>query len=258
MFMLCLACGTQGAAADETWTGIYAGGTIGRRMVDAVWETTCLQVDSPFGTCPDSSGIFADRFVTNNPVELEDRTTRAGGYFGLQLQLQSFVVGAEADLAYAHNEITRVGLPGAEAPASPGLDGPDAITVTSHWDGSVRGKAGVLLSPTMLLFATGGVAWMRLEASAFCGLDFALGGWCSAENVGRTDVQSKVARGYTWGLGFENMLSDNLVLRGEYRYAQYDTLSSIVFDGNLNNADAIGFDVDVETETFAMGLALKY
>lgn len=246
------------AIAQDGWTGFYVGGTIGRRVLDAVWETTCLQAESPFGACPDSSGLFSGRFATDNPEELEDRTTRAGGYLGVQLQLQSLVLGAEADIAYAHNEITRGGIPGTLDPTSPGKNGPDAITVKSDWDGSVRGKVGVLLNPTMLLFATGGVSWMKVEARAYCGLEFNLGGWCSPANIGRTDIRSKVARGFTWGAGFENMLTSNLILRGEYRYAEYDTLSGLVMDGNLNNADSVAFDVENETETFAMGLAVKF
>lgn len=246
------------ASAEDTWTGFYVGGSLGRRMTDASWETTCVQVGFPGSQCPDSSGLYADRLATDNPAFLEDRTTRAGGYAGAQLQWLSLVFGVEGDIAYANSEMTKGGLPGAEDPTSPGRNGPDAITVTAEWDGSIRGKVGVLLNPTMLLFATGGVSWMKVEASAFCGLDFNLGGWCSTENVGRTDRRPEVLQGWTWGAGFENMLTRNLILRGEYRYAEYDTLSDIVLDGNLRNADALAFDVETQTETFAMGLAFKF
>jgi outer membrane immunogenic protein len=227
-------------------------------MVDATWETTCVQIGFPGSQCPDSSGLYSDRLATDNPTYLQDRTTRAGAYAGAQLQWQAIVFGVEGDIAYANSEMTKGGLPGAEDPTSPGRNGPDAITVTAEWDGSVRGKLGLALSPTMLVFATGGLSWMKIEASAFCGIEFSLGGWCSPENVGRTDTRSKVLQGWTWGAGFESMLTSSLILRGEYRYAEYDTLSDIVLDGNLRNADALAFDLDTETEMFALGLAFKF
>ncbi|MGE6036674.1 outer membrane protein, partial [Klebsiella pneumoniae] len=41
-------------------------------------------------------------------------------------------------------------------------------SVRETWDGSLRGRLGYLVAPTILVYGTGGVAWQRLELSASC------------------------------------------------------------------------------------------
>ena len=242
------------AAAEDAWTGIYLGGTLGRRFVDAEWETTCLQFGR--GQCPDSGGTFATQLATNNPAEFHDKSTRFGAYVGAQLQLQNIVIGIEGDAAKANNQLKTEGIPGAEL-AGAGDRGPDNADIRAEWDGSVRGRFGFLLTPQLLIYATGGVSWMKVKTSIYCGAEFP-SGWCSLENVGKTSRDSETVRGTTWGGGVEGMIDSHWLLRAEFRRTNFDDMDSLYFDGVLGNADALTATVDTETDTISIGLAYKF
>ncbi len=255
-FSIALAAATPLAIA-ETWTGVYLGGTMGRRTVDAEWTTTCLAegLSGP-SSCPDFGGTYADRFPIDNPAQLSDADTRLGLYAGAQLQWDVFVVGAEGDWGNAKNKLKHGGIPGAELPGRSGQK-LDEVSVTADWDASLRGRLGILITPTTMLFATGGVSWIKVEASAFCGVAFE-NGWCGAPTVGTRETISDILRGYTVGLGLETLITDNIILRGEYRHASYDTIQHIFFLGLNDNQDTITARIETETDTFSVGLAYKF
>ena len=255
LILIAFGAGSPAAVAD-TWTGVYLGGTIGRRTIDAKWETTCLSDGFPGLSCPD--GGFPERLANDNPARLGARDARFGVYSGAQLQLQNFVLGIEGDWGHSRSKMTQGGIPGAEDPGAPGRFGPDQVTVTAEWDASVRGRLGFLLHPATMLYGTGGLAWMKLEASAFCGLEFNSGGWCSPENIGLTDRTSEIVKGFTWGFGMESMLTSGVLLRVEYRRAEYGDLRYKFLAERLNNLDAVTAKIETETNTVSVGLAYKY
>ena len=239
----------------QDWTGIYVGGSVARRTVDANWKTTCLQEGAPLLSCPD--GNYSDRFVNHNPVELSDKDTEFGVYAGAQFQFSSFVVGVEGDWGRAHNQMRQGGIPGAEEPGAIGEFGPDEVTVSAEWDASIRGRLGFLITPTTMFYGTAGISWLKIEASAFCGTEFP-DGWCVIDNVGFRDRVSEVLQGYTVGGGMESMLTENIIFRAEYRHSEYDALRHIFFDGRTDNSDAVKARVTTETDTFSLGLAYKF
>jgi outer membrane immunogenic protein len=59
-----------------------------------------------------------------------------------------------------------------------GLTAGDAFAVKTTWDASARLRAGYLFNPTLLLYATGGAAWLHVEETSTCGtLPFGVAAW---------------------------------------------------------------------------------
>ncbi len=238
-----------------SWTGLYVGGSIGGRWADPVWTTTCLapMVGAP---CFDPA-----RLAFNNPASFKSTSLRGSIYGGYNWQLDPmWVVGIESDVGFARNQRTIADIPGAElAIFAPG----DTSTIKESWDAGIRGRLGYLINPTVLLFATGGATWTRLEASAFCGTPFAAGGFCTPgfSFFGTTSTLSKTLTGWTAGGGIEWMLAPQWLVRGEYRYADYGKLSGTFFpgfNGAVVNGEAIAAEVKLKTHTVLFGIAYRF
>ncbi len=145
-----------------SWSGFYLGVSVGGRWSDPTWTTNCV------GANPCSpSNIFA-AFATANPsVSFDEPTVRAGGYFGYNWQLSPlWVAGLETDLAYGDGSHTMAGIPGLFT----AITGPGGASssLKEGWDGSIRARLGFLVTPAVLIYGTGGVAWQRVEAEAQC------------------------------------------------------------------------------------------
>jgi outer membrane immunogenic protein len=176
-----------------------------------------------------------------------------------------WVVGVEGDFGWAdNNSKTIAGIPGAENPTIIGSPGLDTASVKETWDAGARLRAGYLITPRLMVFATGGASWLRVQASAFCGSPFVVG-WCigppGPTNVGSTSTASATALGWTIGGGLEWMLTQNWLLRGEYRYADYQQFNYTLFPGNAAaglGTDAILANTKTHTQTLSGGLAYKF
>src|SRR4051812_33288783 len=164
--------------AVESWTGFYVGVALGGRFSDSKWTTNCLSTGAPGGVgCPLNLAANGTRFLTDNPSGLSSATFRPSVYLGYNWQVGNWVVGAEADVAYGQGNNSIKGIPGAENLVQAGSPGNDIATIKDSWDASARARAGFLITPTMLLYATGGASWIHLEASAFCGSVNPIGWW---------------------------------------------------------------------------------
>lgn len=248
------------AAPVSNWSGFYIGGSIGARWSDSDWTTTCLQPGLGGVACPNNLPAF---IANDNPVGFDDTSLRGGIYFGFNWQISPmWVVGLEGDFAWARNKHTHSGIPGAWSPANAGAPGLDTSTVASDWDAGLRARIGYLINPNLLLFATGGVSWANLEATAFCGSAFPTG-WCTGGGVflGTAQTVSDTRVGWTLGVGLEWMLTPNWLIRGEYRYADYGSMDGLYFAGNngfVVNGDSLSNSVDLRTHTALFGVAYKF
>lgn len=83
--------------------------------------------------------------------------------------------------------------------------------------GSLRGRIGYLPTADLLLFATAGYAYARVERE-----------WESAG--GSSESSSNGQHGWTVGAGAEYLLSDAFSARVEYRYADFGTEKDIAVD----------------------------
>lgn len=121
--------------------------------------------------------------------ELETDGFLGGAFGGFNWQNGSFVYGLEGDINYS----------GIEGEAG-GIESRENI------DGSLRARAGVAVTPDVLVYGTAGVAAerLRLEAPAIPGAS-----------------DTNVMIGYTVGAGTDVKLTEQVFARAEYRYTDF-------------------------------------
>ena len=206
------------AAQTYDWSGFYAGASLGGRTVNSDWKTVCIELVT--NCVVNALPIFSNA----NPSSFNSTALRLGGHLGYNLQLQNWVVGLESDASWADNDRSRTGIPGTFLP---GAATTDSATVKDSWDVSVRARGGFLVTPEALLYATGGVTWLHKKVTAECGAPAFPIGWCifppNKASVSSTPV------GWTAGAGLEWMFAPHWLVRGEYRYARYESNRATFF-----------------------------
>jgi outer membrane immunogenic protein len=132
------------------WSGFYAGVNVGYG-----WGHDNTDAASPFDT-----GI-ANTSVNNDP-----KGVIGGGQVGYNWQAGSFVAGVEADISGS-------GIKGTAAPV--GLQFTDGSSIPGtfassdqqlSWFGTVRGRLGATVTPDLLIYGTGGLAYGEVKGSA--------------------------------------------------------------------------------------------
>ena len=233
--------------AADPWTGWYLGASAGGRFNKDTWTGTGF--DNPA-----APALLTSR---DNPHDFSSTSARLGLYGGYNWRVQQmWVVGLEADIAWANNKTSAAGIPGLATTT------PDSVAIKDSWDGGLRARLGYLIAPSTLLFGTGGVSWMKSEPSISCA---GIGGfsWCSGSNIAtfRTDSVSKTAVGWTLGGGLETIVMPNWLLRGEYRYTSYAGYqATLLANGSAGGgtSDTVTTDIKTRTQTFLVGLAYKF
>jgi outer membrane immunogenic protein len=249
--------------AVESWTGFYAGASLGGRFTDTKWISTCLNQGTPGSMgCPVNVPANGGRFPLANPSTFSSATLRPSVYLGYNWQIGNWVVGVEGDAAWGRANSNMMGIPGAELLAPTPSPGADTATIETTWDASARGRAGFLIGTNVLLYATGGASWIHVEASAYCGTPRPAG-WCAGpgSNLYTESKASDTRIGWTAGVGAEAMLWSNWLLRLEYRYANYGTFGYALFPGAGAcglGCDTIAAEATLRTHTVLAGFAYKF
>jgi outer membrane immunogenic protein len=189
----------------SSWTGWYLGSDVGLRATTTNVTTTAAVLGPDLLMVPGAP--------TSAPVN--GAGFRFGGYLGYNWQLApQWVTGVEADIGFADSKTTLNGflLPG-QFPLTTAA-GKDTLSLRSTWDGSVRGRLGLLVTPRSLLYLAGGLAWQHVEAaiSAPTCLTAPLG---TCFPPGFNDGMSATKTGWTIGGGFESVLWGNWIARAE-------------------------------------------
>jgi outer membrane immunogenic protein len=204
-----------------SWTGFYLGASVGGRWSDVGWTTT-----SPPPTPAPS--------LTGPSTSFDSATARVGGYLGYNWQLsQSWVVGLEGDIAWGDSSKSNAGFPGLCFDVGCGTF--DTITVKEGWDGSIRGRIGFLVTPTWLVYATGGAAWQQVSINAFCNGTPTNASYC---DIAIGNSTSTVRSGWTIGGGVEAMLWGNGNIRFTFPPAHLTGFTSTV--GLKTNTALVG------------------
>jgi outer membrane immunogenic protein len=216
-----------------SWTGFYVGGDVGAEWMHDKWTATSL-----FNGGSPATGFTAAPIDSSSPRDYDLAGFRDGGFVGYNWQFSpTWVGGIEGDAAWANNRQTQAGFPGCAASAAPGFNcvigavalpngfpfGGDTTSVKMLWDASARARLGYLVTSDLLLYATGGVAFQRIEVFGQCApyfnaaLCFTNGGNVFAPGI----TQSTTLTGWTVGGGLEHHFSGNWLLRAEFRYADF-------------------------------------
>ncbi|WOJ91221.1 porin family protein [Methylocapsa polymorpha] len=161
-----------------TWTGVYAGGQIG-------WAQANNNGSIGYGPHYASYGYESDGVI-------------GGAHVGYNLQVNQFVVGLEGSvdgLNLNKSLSTNVGLL------------PVNYAQSSHVQGSIRARLGVVGSERWLLYATGGVAFASINADLASPYSY--------------DATANTRVGWTLGGGLEYAIAPNWSVRVEYRYSDF-------------------------------------
>lgn len=190
-------------------------------LAASAFATPAFAQDAPF------TGLRAEGVVGYDKVEdgtgqdagSSDGVTY-GGAIGYDVQMGGAVIGAEAELTGSTTDTRADSL----------LAAGDRLTVDMGRDIYLGGRVGVAVTPTTLLYAKGGYTNARIETTY--------------ETGAATTRIDEDMEGYRIGAGAEVALSDNMYLKGEYRYSNY---------GNID-----GYDIDVDRHQVVAGVGIRF
>lgn len=212
--------------APFSWTGFYGG----------------VQAGYTWGKSDYSNYRIADG-LWDYKGKIDAKGFTAGLYAGYNYQFENnLVLGVEADINYdsAKGKSHARGNPNFPIPT-------ETVTTTSQgaklkWDGSVRLRVGYAMD-RFLPYITGGVAFGKYDFNPTWQVDSAL-------------RYSSTHTGWTVGAGLEYAVTDNLIARVEYRYADYgkkDYLDyAVSANGEYNDR------IDLKTHTIRAGISYKF
>ncbi len=166
----------------DRWSGFYLGGTLGYGWGEG-------QSKGQLGTFAfDQSGMVGTVFAGHN------------------WQMGSTVFGLEADIGTGGLSAGRFSAGG-------------NFQSELNAMGSLRGRLGFLVTPSLLLYGTAGLGWANM--------DF---------NVAGGQSRAETFLGYQVGLGGELMMSSNVALRLEYIYTDFGN-ERVIHNGQTNIYD---------------------
>jgi len=230
-----------------TWTGFYAGANAGYAWSNGgSIDVTTANVSSIAGLNGNIGSAVA--MQGTGSVPLGNNGFAGGGQAGYNQQFDWVVLGFEADiewLAKGNNQgvFTNAGLvPGAAAISSTGIATATAIsssgTLTASrsidYFGTVRARIGVLPTPILFSYLTGGLAYAQVSSGA--AITETLGFLDTPAPFGTGGSFSDLRSGWTVGSGLEWMFAPCWSAKAEYLY--YDlghtthTLASMQQFGN--------------------------
>jgi outer membrane immunogenic protein len=213
----------QQPAQASNWSGGQVGGSNGASSVNNTF------VEPGAYLCPFGTEFGVDCFET--PLVFSDRKLvyTAGAFAGYRMQFGWAVVGVEGDINFKSADSTSsltvftcFDPPFCELSTTETKAG----TIKQNWDGSIRGRFGVLVTPWTLLYATAGVAFGEFKGSFFYkGLAFDESFDCCIPVGSATAAGTwrDVRTGATVGAGIETEVWSRVKARLEYRYTDFGT-----------------------------------
>ena len=200
------------AGPGYNWSGFYIGGNVGYS-----WGRSS-------DTSSFTNGAGTTLFTNIDSTNLDGVV--GGGQIGYNWQAQNWVWGLEADIQGTGERGTRdftcpTGIctastlaPGFLALAFlvPGAAVPVSMEQKIDWFGTVRGRVGALITPRVLLYATGGLAYGGVNTNETI---------ATITGFSNTDVNV----GYTVGAGIEGAIGGNWTAKLEYLYVDLGRVS---------------------------------
>lgn len=198
-----------------SWSGWYVGANVG-----GAWSSS--ETDTFSGAGPLAPAFFA---ANEFPTTLS--SSSHGGVGGLQTgynwQLSSmWLVGVETDIQLSNYSGKAIATPNPTAPFFPFTT---QVSQQSTWFGTLRGRLGVLATPTILVYGTGGLAYGQTETSfSTIPAGFNLG-TCPTNFTCALGTSSSNRTGWAGGGGIEWMFAPKWTLRAEYLFVDLGSQS---------------------------------
>lgn len=193
-----------------SWTGFYAGGFGGYGFSN---EAAGISGANPVGNFLVGTGAVP------SSVKTDARGAVAGGFAGYNYQFApQWVAGLEADLAFSDIK----GRDGRVLTTAPLGFNASLTTNVQHeldWYGTVRGRLGYLLTPNVMLYGTGGLAYGEVKGATTVTLATPI----KAFNGTAAGAYDSTKVGYTAGGGVEWAILPNVTARAQYTYIDLGT-----------------------------------
>lgn len=224
------------------WTGWYVGGNVG-----GAWSNDPVTVGTSnvaFCPAPGCTAAFATSQISAQGASGSFGGNKTGviggGQFGYNWQIApTWVAGFETDFQGISGASSlnggggTIGLPGFPG-ASVTTNG---VTVTKEidWLGTVRGRLGYLVTPGLLVYGTGGLAYGDAKSSTSISQTLNGFGGIAPDYASSASVSGTRA-GWTAGGGIEWMIFPRWSVKAEYLH--YD-LGSVTYNGTLGPANTV-------------------
>jgi outer membrane immunogenic protein len=190
-----------------SWTGFYAGLNVGYSGGRS--RTTENFFDNGTGAL---LSTINNSFNMNGVI--------GGGQVGYNWQFNNWVAGIEADFQGSGQKGSRSFVCPAAACANAVTDN---LTEKLPWFGTVRGRFGVTVTPTVLAYVTGGLAYGEVKNN------LTVTGTNGVTPVSAMFSNSTTKAGWTVGAGLEGQIVGNWTARIEYLYMDLGTVTSGTF-----------------------------
>ena len=205
------------AIAATNWSGLYLGGNVGYGWGNG-GPNVALLPSSDFGIVAPTFGGRRNGAV-------------GGAQIGYNWQAGSIVTGFEADIqGSAVRGSDRTVLSGLTGAPVPGLLGSSDQRMS--WFGTFRGRVGFTAIPELLIYATGGLAYGQIDASADT--------FFTSTNHYPTSV-SQTKAGWTVGGGTEWAFARNWSAKIEYLYVDLGNVSVTALNAPADNGDSVRY-----------------
>jgi outer membrane immunogenic protein len=248
LFLLSIGCvlisATTALAADSApafnWTGPYVGVHLGYGWGNA---------DTRFTPLPTTAGFYNLAPTTLSPGP---SGVTGGLQAGYNYQVGGFVFGIDADFSGTGMSGTKTVSPIIQSDGTPF---PGSGFLRAHqdvnWYGTVRPRVGYAVIPTLLVYATGGLAYGDVSYSA--NTDF--------RPVGTTAYPasfSKTKAGWTVGGGIEYAVCTHWTVRAEYLYMDLGSESVHVSPSTVPLPYQVGYKWETTANVFNLGVNYKF
>ena len=243
----------RAVVAAYDWNGFYAGVNVGYSWGRAETDPRATEQVQVFRGVPPVLPVLADTGVVGAGLGIA-RADVNGVIGGLQAgwnwQRGTWLFGLETDFQWSGehgSSAVAFTIPALVVPQAggtvPALAGALTADTRLKWFGTLRPRAGVLVTDRWLLYVTGGLAYGRLDSTYTAGLT---GFGAFASTVSTTKA------GWTVGVGAEGALWGNWTAKVEYLYMDLGSVTGGGIAGTVtaSNVPAIGFST-VTTVTAA-------
>ncbi len=202
------------------WTGFYGGLNIGGGWTDngGAHNTSSAYYDTRYSMgapVPGNAGVSNLFFLPDGNSLGGAGGVLGGAQVGYNFQFGQFVIGAETDFQGTSISSSNTNGGGVLYPAFyNNAGGGNYLTAVNlvgsananlSWFGTVRGRVGYLITPTLLLYGTGGFAYGQVDAWGF----------------------SSTNTGWTAGGGVEWMFAPHWSAKVEYLYVNLSGSNSL-------------------------------
>ena len=210
------------------WTGLYLGANAGGWWSSSTAGNT---LGSPLYADPGAvpGSVNVESMLVNigtKKLSIDTNGFIGGGQIGFNYELKrQFIVGLDADMDGITQSTTAASLDNVLISGARTYNSTVAVTKNINYLGTLRGRLGMLLRPTLLLYGTGGLGYGHVSFST----SIAAAEQTAPNAFPALSSQAQFSRtltGWTAGGGGEWMFRPNWSAKIEYLYYDLGTLDN--------------------------------